>query len=297
MGQSLSLPCIPSPEEIADLSAAAEDVVVVYDGRTMEEDEGPAAALSSPLCTAEMAAADSESTEGLDTRAWDIASLLEAGVPRERCAGVLELSLRLGARRGFPEPQQDPLTLLRFYDSRDGDVSDALAMWNDATEWRESFGLEQRVMGRFGTGAVYAEERGGRAVWPPYPRIERSHSTEVHWKKAPKKKKGPTESVAMLETIGRAFGGAAGETATAGPWAWQRHNWTTSTTGPATTATATATAQNNGSSNDNSTLEGFADGACFYGRLAKDDPRDSRKPWQVSINSTDQITSLFYLLK
>ena len=94
MGQSLSLPCIPSPEEIADLSAAAEDVVVVYDGRTMEEDEGPAAALSSPLCTAEMAAADSESTEGLDTRAWDIASLLEAGVPRERCAGVLELSLR-----------------------------------------------------------------------------------------------------------------------------------------------------------------------------------------------------------
>ena len=51
-----------------------------------------------------------DAAAGLDTRAWDLASLEEAGVPPESCAGVLEVSLRVGARRGFPEPLLDPLT-------------------------------------------------------------------------------------------------------------------------------------------------------------------------------------------
>ena len=60
-----------------------------------------------------------------------------AGVPAGAVEGVLEVAMRLGARRGFPEPLLDPLTLLRFYNSRDGNADDAVAMWEAATAWRE----------------------------------------------------------------------------------------------------------------------------------------------------------------
>lgn len=152
-------------------------------------------------------------------------------------------------------------------------------MWKGATDWRESFGVGHRVMGRFGTGATYAVRGGGLAVSPPYPPdgvsgdgiaggagsktfcavggVSNCSSSSSSNQTAKEKKAGATEADKALEAFGAAVGGAVGVTSTAGTWAWQRNQ---SQNGHTTTA--------------NDTLEGFAEETCFYGRLKKDDPRD-----------------------
>ena len=56
-------------------------------------------------------------------------------------------SARAGPRRPTlsratrPMPANDPLTLLRFYNSRDRDPVAAVGMWRETTEWRERFGV------------------------------------------------------------------------------------------------------------------------------------------------------------
>ena len=152
-------------------------------------------------------------------------------------------------------------------------------MWKSATDWRESFGVGHRVMGRFGTGATYAVRGGGLAVSPPYPPdgvsgdgiaggagsktfcavggVSNCSSSSSSNQTAKEKKAGATEADKALEAFGAAVGGAVGVTSTAGTWAWQRNQ---SQNGHTTTA--------------NDTLEGFAEETCFYGRLKKDDPRD-----------------------
>ena len=59
----------------------------------------------------------SNAAAGLDTRPWNIESLGEAGVPADSCAGVLEVAMRLGARRGglaTHPPQSNKQSLIRY---------------------------------------------------------------------------------------------------------------------------------------------------------------------------------------
>lgn len=62
--------------------------------------------------------------------AWTAASVVAQGVPASDAAGVAALAARIGAKVGMVEPFCDPLTLLRFYNSREKVYC--------GTFWRES---------------------------------------------------------------------------------------------------------------------------------------------------------------
>lgn len=250
-GHSISLPCIPSTEEVSsgsnlNIEANSSDHAVNSPAAEAHMTRHFACGSSTPSSPSPVAppvslspwkklngdpAADwvetllgsmtteavEEGIEGdLDTQPWDTAGMEAAGVPNSAVAGVLELAMRLGARRGFSEPLLDPLTLLRFYNARDCNVDDALGMWRDSTSWREATGMGPRIMERFGHGAVYAISGGGR--------LHRS-------------------------TTGRKNDAGAGKMmGSVEPWVWER-----SPVG---------------------SVEALADSVSFYGRLAQDHPAD-----------------------
>ena len=49
--------------------------------------------------------------------------------------------------KGVTEPLCDPLTLLRFFNSRDNVVEDAVGMYRETVAWRESFGIARIMKG------------------------------------------------------------------------------------------------------------------------------------------------------
>eukprot|EP00613_Pedinella_sp_CCMP2098_P074905 CAMPEP_0171908906 /NCGR_PEP_ID=MMETSP0993-20121228/8297_1 /TAXON_ID=483369 /ORGANISM="non described non described, Strain CCMP2098" /LENGTH=112 /DNA_ID=CAMNT_0012541693 /DNA_START=130 /DNA_END=465 /DNA_ORIENTATION=+ len=88
------------------------------------------------------------STSSLE--AWDHQYVADAGVPDIAQLGVLEMSRVIECcGKGVTEPLCDPLTLLRFFNSRENVVEDAVGMYRETVAWRESFGIA-RIMKDFG---------------------------------------------------------------------------------------------------------------------------------------------------
>eukprot|EP00811_Abedinium_folium_P002731 NODE_12508_length_1221_cov_2.911335.p1 GENE.NODE_12508_length_1221_cov_2.911335~~NODE_12508_length_1221_cov_2.911335.p1 ORF type:complete len:363 (-),score=88.02 NODE_12508_length_1221_cov_2.911335:132-1184(-) len=89
-----------------------------------------------------------------------VADIVAAGVLPEAAEAVAALQ---GAARGdvaSAESLADPLTLLRFLNSRAGDLEAAIAMRRDALAWRGA-GRIRRLMALHGSGEDYGED-GGR---------------------------------------------------------------------------------------------------------------------------------------
>jgi len=59
---------------------------------------------------------------------WDARSMAAAGVPEDAAEGVASLAREIGCAQGQKEQLCDPLPLLRFYNSREQVVADALKM-------------------------------------------------------------------------------------------------------------------------------------------------------------------------
>jgi hypothetical protein len=79
----------------------------------------------------------------------------EAGVPAEQAAGVARLANALGV--SFPaedEPLCDPLTLLRFHNSREGNMEAAAEMYKQSVLWRDTFSMCD-IMAANGVGENY----------------------------------------------------------------------------------------------------------------------------------------------
>lgn len=96
-------------------------------------------------------------------QALTAAQALEAGVPLHSADKVAELSQTVGAYG--TEPLADPLTLLRFYNAREGDIEDAAMMYKQTLEWRANLPI-RKIMADFGAGEVYTDD-GSRVVTDP----------------------------------------------------------------------------------------------------------------------------------
>lgn len=79
-------------------------------------------------------------------------AVLEAGVPTEAAEGVASLAEMIGA--SGMEPLCDPLTLLRFYISCEGNAALAADMYWSFSTWRSEFSIGL-VMAMHGSGETY----------------------------------------------------------------------------------------------------------------------------------------------
>jgi len=91
---------------------------------------------------------------------WTSESLVHAGVPSEDVPQLLELCTCVGAFQGQTEPLSDPITLLRFLNSREKVIKDALAMYRDTIVWRQSFGLYD-ILSTYGDVSNYCVDKSG----------------------------------------------------------------------------------------------------------------------------------------
>eukprot|EP00930_Biecheleria_cincta_P071667 TRINITY_DN59133_c0_g1_i1.p1 TRINITY_DN59133_c0_g1~~TRINITY_DN59133_c0_g1_i1.p1 ORF type:complete len:360 (-),score=48.34 TRINITY_DN59133_c0_g1_i1:76-1155(-) len=80
------------------------------------------------------------------------ADMVQAGVPAEFAASIVELSSAVSAKN--TEPVSDPLTLLRFFFSSSQDVDKAAAMYHQAVAWRSEYSICP-VMERHGDAGQY----------------------------------------------------------------------------------------------------------------------------------------------
>eukprot|EP00929_Paragymnodinium_shiwhaense_P002496 TRINITY_DN102758_c0_g1_i1.p1 TRINITY_DN102758_c0_g1~~TRINITY_DN102758_c0_g1_i1.p1 ORF type:complete len:466 (-),score=72.17 TRINITY_DN102758_c0_g1_i1:159-1556(-) len=93
--------------------------------------------------------------------------MVAAGVPRENADGVAALALAVGATKDNIEPMSDPLTLLRFYNAREGDIGSSSSMYKAAMAWRGTYSIP-RVMALHGGGQDYdadGSRSGESTVW------------------------------------------------------------------------------------------------------------------------------------
>jgi len=97
-----------------------------------------------------------------------------AGVPSHATSGVAALARAVRAQ-GI-EPLADPLTLLRFYNARRGDVEAAAMMYMDTMSWRASYSIRD-VMSAYGRGSFGSEyDRSG---------CRATNATEWTWRRDP----------------------------------------------------------------------------------------------------------------
>jgi len=80
------------------------------------------------------------------------AHMVAAGVPAESAEGVCSLASTVGARG--TEPLADPLSLLRFFEHRSGDIDAAAEMYRETMSWRASYPV-QAAMAAYGVGEDY----------------------------------------------------------------------------------------------------------------------------------------------
>eukprot|EP00928_Gymnodinium_smaydae_P030584 TRINITY_DN22703_c0_g1_i1.p1 TRINITY_DN22703_c0_g1~~TRINITY_DN22703_c0_g1_i1.p1 ORF type:complete len:440 (+),score=81.86 TRINITY_DN22703_c0_g1_i1:46-1320(+) len=84
-----------------------------------------------------------------------VARMAAAGVPSAAVEDVAKLAGVVAACGD--EPLCDPLTLLRFYNARDGDVAAAAAMYDETLRWRREFPLSV-AMEKHGSGESYSRD-------------------------------------------------------------------------------------------------------------------------------------------
>jgi len=87
-------------------------------------------------------------------------------VPEDCAADVAALAVAVGAEG--PEPLTDPLTLLRFYNARGGDVEAAAEMYRETKAWRAEYAISD-LMAEYGPGGLYSDDggrKGATGEWP-----------------------------------------------------------------------------------------------------------------------------------
>eukprot|EP00929_Paragymnodinium_shiwhaense_P090856 TRINITY_DN50952_c0_g1_i1.p1 TRINITY_DN50952_c0_g1~~TRINITY_DN50952_c0_g1_i1.p1 ORF type:complete len:421 (-),score=41.17 TRINITY_DN50952_c0_g1_i1:469-1731(-) len=88
----------------------------------------------------------------------------EAGVPEEKARGVAELAATVKCDGSCREPFCDPLTLLRFFNARGGNVDRASEMYDDAVRWRAGYPMND-IMKLDGEGEGCLYDSDGSRLW------------------------------------------------------------------------------------------------------------------------------------